>query len=91
MSGILRRTVKMGRGADGYLRFSPWRQVVTGQGVMWEPRSDLVPRDGFTDYDNADAMNMVDDVDVYDPMAADKWGEKTIGGHVVPLGFVTSY
>lgn len=93
MSGILRRTIKCGVGADGYMRFSPWRQVITGEGVMYEPKSDImaIPRNGALDFDWADEMNRIDDIDVYNPMGADKWGDNTIGGPVVPLGTVTSY
>ena len=90
MSGILRRTLRTGVAVDNLMRISPWRKVITGIGVMFEPNFSVDCRDGVTDYDWSDQMNRIDDLEAYDPMM-DRMGDNTCGGMVAPLGNVRSY
>jgi len=91
MSGIKKRTIFIGEGADGILRISPWRRVTTGVGGMWEPKGEIGYRDGFEDFDQADQMNRIDLVEGYDPMSGNMHVDATIGGAVNLFGIVTSY
>jgi len=84
-SGILRRTIFIGKGADGYHRESDWASVVTQCGSMMETRMRNRMMDpGAQEFDWTDMMNRIDIVRAFDP-SGPSWGENTIGGDLVPV------
>lgn len=88
MAGILRRTIFLAKGSDGFHRFSDWARVNTSIGQMMEPftmRDSGVPKS--EDKSWRDPEFRIDDVQVYDPMSQ-RFDEGATGG---PLTIVNGY
>lgn len=84
MSDILKRTVFVGKGTDGFSRIADWCRVITGVGAMMEPYNlnrDKIPA---SDFNWQDASNRIDEFAGYDPNAS-IWDDNTIGGPLAPV------
>lgn len=83
MSDILKRTIYIGRGNDGFIRVSDWAMVITSIGHCYEPRTDNRGQ-GVVDFDWQDPQNRIDQIDAFNP-SGPTWGDGTIGGDLTPV------
>lgn len=88
MSGILKRTIYIGPGIDGYYRIGSWAKVITGIGTMWEPRGETMfanaNNGNVQDFDWTDQMVMINDVKGLNP-SGPSYGDGTMCGDTFPV------
>jgi len=88
MAAILKRTMFIGRGNDGLIRFPSWYKVVTPLGVMWEPGNRMIRaqagQERIDDRDATDEMSRIDDIEFVDPSGF-SLGENTCKGDTMPV------